>query len=74
MQSNSITMPFSPQNSFFGGQFGSNILLQPTVYIPVQQSSKLLLSRDHYLKRNVYKLLSLYPSFARVGKKGSGNG
>jgi hypothetical protein len=31
--------------------------------------SPLLLSRDHYLKRNAYKLLFLYLSSARVGKK-----
>jgi len=35
--------------------------------------STLLLSRDHYLKGNVYKLLFLYPSSARKGKKGSGS-
>jgi hypothetical protein len=38
----------------------------------VDSASTLLLSRDHYLKGNVYKLLFLYPSSARISKKGPG--
>jgi hypothetical protein len=61
----------------------SNYFLRRTVWVKYSPTANsvysgteiattltLLLSRDYYLKRNVYKLLSLHTSYTRVGKKG----